>query len=246
MQLELDPIYIRVERTAEIELRRNTILRKIVTGGSAEWRKEKRFRPITLDVALSSLLDSSYRYLRRNTGANGYKLDLLVGRTLKKALPYLQGEEGHFESFGDFKWRMFMSITRHVVVDHYHNKSRSHKETRYPDDQLSAETRKRKADGFQLTLFRLGKDQTRTEQVIAQVLADLKNPERVSGTDYLVNSPRYRKRALELRLQNQQFTSRDIVEILRGEGYREFEESSIRIWVLRAKRAQIQKQLTGI
>lgn len=256
VQLELDPRYIQVERTAEIELHRITILRRRVTGGSGEWRKEKRFTPISFDVALSSLLNSSYSYLRRQTNTKGYELDLLVGQALKKSLPYLQGEKGDFESFNHFKWRMFMSIVENLGIDHFHSNLRSRREMNkfFPSEiedlevQLPAETRKKNAEGFQPTLFRLSQEQTRAELAIEQLLADLKNPDGVLGlsSDYLKSLPRYTQRALELRWQNTHFTSGDVVEVLRLEGYRKFNESTIRVWELRAKRAQRQKQLTGI
>lgn len=245
VQLELDPKFIYPERAAEIEFLRSTILRRRVLGGSGEWRKEKRFSPISFDVALSSLLNISSHYLGKQTDAKGHELDLLVGRALKRTLPYLQGERGHFESLGDFSWRMFMSITRHIAIDHYHNESRGHKEIiKDPDGQLPTETRKRKAEGFQPTLFRLSEKRTKTERALDKLLADLEDPFAVLGSDYLNNFPKYRQRALELRFKNPQFTSKDIIRILVFEGYREFEASAIRVWVLRFKKAQKQYLLS--
>lgn len=246
LQLELDPRFMPGECSVEeIELSRNAILRRRVIGGGIEWRKEKRYRSITFDTALLSLLNSAYYTLQKQSDAKGYELDLLAGQALKKTLPFVLGKKGYFETLDQFKQGMFIRIMRHVVIDHYRSESRSHKEPKDLDDQLVTETKKRKTEGFQPTLFRLTEGQTRTEQIMEQSLADLRDPDSVFklGSEYLKRSPRYRQRALELRSQNPHFSSRDIVQILTLEGFKEFKDSTIRVWELRAARAQ--KYLTS-
>jgi len=224
IQLELDPRFMQPKRFSEIEAARNQILRRRVTGGGGEWRKERRLAPISFDKALQSLLNSAYHTLERETNARGYELDLLVGRVLRRSLPYLQGEkESDFETLGDFKRIMFYpNILEHIIIDSYQSESRSHKETQKPfppeknsKSQQPMETTKRKTEGFQPTLFRLSEEQTGSEKAIGQLLADLKNPDRVlgSGSDYLRKSP-IRRVALELKWQNPQFSSEDVAQIL--------------------------------
>ncbi|OGE44335.1 hypothetical protein A3B45_03585 [Candidatus Daviesbacteria bacterium RIFCSPLOWO2_01_FULL_39_12] len=246
LQLELDPRFMPSERSAEeIELYRSTILRSVIKGGDIEWRKEKRFRPISFDSALSSLLASSYHNLGRQSNAEGYELDLLVGQALKKALPYLQGERGNFESFFHFKNRMFMSMLEHMVIDHHRSSLRHLEDVKKPDNQLPRGAGTNRAEGFQPTLFRLSEEQTKVEKAMESLLADLQNPDAVMRPEYVGRLPRYRQRALELRFQYPDFSSTDIAKILELEGYRRFASSAIRVWVFRVKKARKQ-QLTGV
>lgn len=251
VQLELDPRYLQPERSVEIDSNRSKILRKVIVGGGLEWRKTRRYHPILFEEALSTILGSSYDYFERSTEIRGEKLDLLVGRVLKRALPFLQGEKGNFESFSHFMKTMYGSIVHHVAVDQYRvRKTVEHKRGEDSDNQLTNKERRRsRAEGFQPTLFSLKRARQisiQNEPISSQLLADLKDPDAVLSPEYLSSLPMHRQRALELRYRNPHFTSADIVQVLRLEGYGEFNESAVRVWKLRARRTQKQKELVGV
>lgn len=240
VQLELDPRYLQPERFVEIDSARSQILRVRASRGT-------NFKSVSFDFALSTLFEKALNYFKSNPLlTEGCDLDLLASYTLKQALPFLEGKEGRFNSLRDFRGSMFGVILKHVVFDQHRRESTPPRKHGEIDNSSCKEVKRGSREGFQPPLLRLGGGQTREEQTMEQLLADLRNPDNVLGSDYLRNSPRYRRRALELRFQYPHFTSGDIVKILTLEGYQEFTKSAIRVWELRAKRAQRQKYLTGV
>lgn len=241
VQLELGPRFIQPERFFEIESARNQILR---VGVYSRWGT--RFKEVSFDFALSTLFKRACTYFRENLFTQGCDVDLLASKVLKQALPFLEGEEGHFNSLGHFRNSLFRTILKHTALDKHRralSSPRKHEET---DDFSYKEVKRVNREGFQPTLFRLSEEQTKEEQVMELLLEDLKNPDGVLRPDYFRNSLPHRQRALELQLQYPHFTSGDIVKILTLEGYGEFDQSSVRVWKLRAKRAQRQKHLNPV
>lgn len=246
IQLELDPRFMYPEHSSEIEDTRSQILR---TKFHNRWGP--KFKEISLDYALSDLYKTAFDTVKNNPELEKSDKDRVINSCLIKALPYLQGvlqgEEEPFDSISHFK-HMYKKMVHNTAITEYRKKQAFSRQASELDnlaepDLPTRTTRNINREGFQPVLIRLEETATQKQETMKRLSEELGSPV-VLRSDYL-NSRPYRTRALQLWCENPHFSSRDVVKILRLEGYRKFNDSSVRVWFLRYKRAQGLHQLVG-
>ena len=228
----------------DIEFYQSRILRIFSSGGRRKRGNENYFLPISLDLALTTLYNKSYLYLKQISDDDGKDLDKWVGEALSRSLPFLQGIKGDFGSFTDFRKAMFdreilyhLGVNRHRLIMRQEGK---HKQVnRFP----SEEERKRNLEGFQPPLLnREGVNSLVDLFANEEFLTGLKNPTKILRGDmfsswepnYFSRRSPHKQRALNLWLQNPSFEYVQIANILKKEGLGEFPSATIRGWVKRA------------
>lgn len=233
-QLELDPRFVCPNQTAQIDFNRSQILRR--SGKGKKWMEKGDFEVISFDRALSALLEDSYSYFGRYTDARGHELDSMVNRTLKKSLPFIQGEQGKFNSFGHFTDSLFRRILSRTSQGRYRHMHRKHVEVNASKKSPPSEERvTRRADGFQPSLFRLeSNNKARTHVLTAHLIADLNNPDGALP-DYILQLPAYTKRAVSLMVEQPDIRSEDVANVLVAERYGKFSPNTIRGWLKRVR-----------
>lgn len=177
----------------------------------------------------------TYGKFKNSSDAVGDQLDLLVGKALKRVLPFLYGEKGHFDSLGHFRDAMYVrSMLPQVAIDYHRHGTALPRHYTEKDNSYRNGTKVANREGFQPTLFRLREEQTEEKQALERLLLELENPDIILGLDYLRRSPR-RRRALELFCRHNA-PGTLIPQVLESEGWGTVKPSAIRLWIYRAKR----------
>lgn len=242
LQLELDAKYMLNRRSPEeIEFYRTKILRISVR----DKKRENYFHPISLTGALTILYKTSYKYFKQVRDDDGGDLDDWVNKTLSKSLPFLQGIEGDFRSFTDFRRACFeRKILYRLAIDRHRLIMRQEGKLQLADSFPSKEVRKSRLEGFQPPLLK----QVRIRHPLVdlstneQFMAGLKDSARVlRGNMFSSWEPNYfsrlgqhKQRALNLWLQDPSLTSVQIANALNEESLGVFPAATIRVWVKRA------------
>lgn len=218
VQLELDPRYLHPERFSEIDFNRSRILR--IAGKSQHWMEKGDFEVISLDYALLTLLEGAYSYFNRFTTAKSFELDMMVGKVLIKSLPFIQGEQGKFNSFRHFTHSLFRRTLSHISQDRYRHLHRGHVEVKASTKSHSSEGITRGIVGFQPSLFRLESNKKDGTYVLP---------------DYISVLPAYELKAIRLKADQPGIRSSDIANVLAGDGEGEFSPDTIRVWFKRVR-----------
>lgn len=243
VQFELDPRYMPNSRSPEqIEFHQKRILR--IFPPRVKRGNENGSLSISLEQALFTLCRVSYRFLKQVSDDEGCDLDYWVGRSLSKSLPFLQGVEGNFSSFPDFRRAIFeRKILFRLAIDRHRLIMRQEGKHQLVDSFPSKEVRKRNLEGFQPPLLnREGinslVDLLANEEFLVGLTGSAKP---LRGDMFNSWEPEYfsrlslsKQRALNLWLLYPSLTSPLIASILKTDGLGEFPAATIRVWVKRA------------